>query len=42
MDSFPGGAIGEVQAKDRDPYDKKLNYNIVSANSHLFTVHRFR
>ena len=39
MDAFPGGVIGQMEARDRDPYDT-LSFNIVSPNRHLFDVHR--
>uniref|UniRef100_A0A2C9M9H4 Uncharacterized protein n=1 Tax=Biomphalaria glabrata TaxID=6526 RepID=A0A2C9M9H4_BIOGL len=40
MESFPSGVIGRVEARDRDSYDKTI-FTIVSANSHLFDIHRF-
>ncbi|CAL1526834.1 unnamed protein product [Lymnaea stagnalis] len=40
MNSFPGGVIGRIDARDRDPYDKTI-FTIVSPNSHLFDIHRF-
>lgn len=39
MDFFPGGVIGQIEARDRDPYDS-LSFNIMSLNRHLFDVHR--
>ncbi|XP_076446580.1 protocadherin Fat 1-like isoform X2 [Babylonia areolata] len=39
MDAFPGGVIGQIEARDRDPYDT-LSFSIVSPNRHLFDVHR--
>lgn len=39
MDSFPGGVIGYMEARDRDLYDT-LTYNIMSPNRHLFDIHR--
>lgn len=39
MDSFQGGVIGRVEARDKDPYDKTV-FSIVSLNSHLFDIHR--
>ncbi|XP_059170799.1 protocadherin Fat 1-like isoform X3 [Physella acuta] len=39
MDSFLGGVIGILEARDRDPHDKTI-FTIVSPNSHLFNIHR--
>lgn len=38
--SFPGGVFGQMQALDRDPYDKTI-FTIVSPNSHFFDIHRY-
>lgn len=40
MDSFLGGVIGVLEARDRDPHDKTI-FTIVSPNSHLFNIHRY-
>lgn len=37
LDQFPGGRIGRIVAKDRDPYDK-LAFRMISNHAHLFTI----